>query len=351
MARHLRIQYPGALYHITARGNDRGRIFCTREDRVHLLDLLSASMERFEVHLYAYVLMTNHYHLVVQTEHPNLDRFMHGINTAYATWMNARNRRTGHLFEGRYRAISMEAEGYLLTATGYLHLNPVRTREWRKRPIAERVAHLQEYPWSSYADHTRWSRQKRNPVVGTDRVWGALSARTPREGRRRYAAYVRGWLEQEEVERQKPKHKRDEGLINPFSEVRMGCVLGSDVFRDFVQGLLSEEQALSQDLVGHRQWRREVPLPDLLASVAEVCEAPREQFYARTRPNPARDLAMYLCREVGERSLAELAREFNVKYAAVSLATNRIREHMTNDKRFRKRVLMQREALINILKT
>ncbi len=81
MARHLRIEYPGALYHITARGNDRRPIFETDEDRRHLLELLAEGMERYEVRLYAYVFLTSHYHLAVQTEHPNLHEFMHYLNT------------------------------------------------------------------------------------------------------------------------------------------------------------------------------------------------------------------------------------------------------------------------------
>ena len=111
MARHLRIEYPGALYHITARGNDRRPIFETVEDRPHLLELLTEGMERYEVRLYGYVFLTNHYHLALQTEHPNLHEFMHYLNTAYTVWVNRRNHRTGHLFEGRYKAIVMEEVG------------------------------------------------------------------------------------------------------------------------------------------------------------------------------------------------------------------------------------------------
>ena len=150
MARHLRIEYPGALYHITARGNDRRPIFATDEDRRHLLALLGEGMERYEVHLYGYVFLTYHYHLAAQTEHANLHGFMHYLNTAYTVWANKRHRRSGHLFEGRYRAIAMEEDGYLLSVSGYLHLNPVRMRGWKDRPVAERLRRVETYPWSSY---------------------------------------------------------------------------------------------------------------------------------------------------------------------------------------------------------
>ena len=127
MARHLRIEYPGALYHVMARGNDRRSIFETIEDRRHLLDLLTEALERYEVNLYSYVFMNSHYHLVVRTKHPNLNEFMHYLNTAYTVWSNLRNQRTVHLFEGRYKAIVMENAGYLLSATAYIHLNPVES--------------------------------------------------------------------------------------------------------------------------------------------------------------------------------------------------------------------------------
>lgn len=351
MARHPRIEYAGAVYHVTARGNEKRRIFFTSEDRQHFLKLLSEAIERYEATLYAYVLMENHYHLVVQTEHPNLQQFMHFVNTAYAVWMNKRNQRTGHVFEGRYKAIVMEEEGYLLSVTGYVHLNPARVRGGRDLPIGERLRHVEGYLWSSCADYTRVRRKKREPIVSCNRVWGELHARTRREGRQRYRDYIRGWLRKEEQQSRKPKRKREEAMLNPLTEVSLGCFLGGDEFRDFIRGLLSKEEELSQELVGYRRWRKDVPMKELLAKVAEVWGASIEDVMDTKRPNQARDAAMYLCREVGEKKLREIGEMFGIRYAAVSLAINRVKEKAKRDTRHAKQVSGARRKLINILKT
>ena len=351
MARHLRIEYPGALYHVAARGNDRRPIFETDEDRRHLLALLTEGVERYEVHLYAYVFLTNHYHLAAQTEHPNLHEFMHYLNTAYTVWVNKRNRRTGHLFEGRYKAIVMEEEGYLLSVSGYLHLNPVRLRGWRNRPVEERLRRVESYPWSSYRAYTRPGVKDRDPRIECDRVWGELHARTQREGYKLYGEYIRDWLIKEQEEKGKPKSKRDESEFKPLEQARLGCFLGGDQFRDFIQGLLEGDRELDQELVGHRQWRKEVPLADLLGEIAAVREVAGEELLARKKSHVERDVAMYLCREVGQRPLREIAELFGVKYAAVSLACKRVRDTASGNKRFAKRLARNRQTIINRLKT
>ena len=114
---------------------------------------------------------------MLQTEHPNLKRLMHYLNTAYTVWTNKRNRRTGHLFEGRYKAIVMQEEGYLLSVTGYVHLNPVRVSPWRSKPIEERMKHAASYPWSRYKAYTKTMPKGAQPEISCDRAWGELGER------------------------------------------------------------------------------------------------------------------------------------------------------------------------------
>ena len=350
MARHLRIEYPGALYHVTARGNDRRAIFETDEDRRHLLELLVAGMERYEVRLHAYVLLTDHYHLALQTEHPNLHEFMHYLNTAYTVWANKRNRRTGHLFEGRYKAIAMEEEGYLLSVTAYVHLNPVRTRGWKRRPPAERLRQVALYPWSSYRAYTAAGVKDRDPRMACDRVWAALHARTQREGQRRYRQYIENWLIKEQEEKRKPKKERDESEFNPLDQAQLGCFLGGDEFRDFIQGLLGVDREQDQELVGYKQWRKEIPIAGLLGQIAQARDVTEEALLTRRRSHIERDVAMYLCREIGQRSLREIGDLFGVKYSAVSVACRRVREKASGDRRFAKNVAASKESTINRLK-
>ena len=164
MARALRVQFEGAIYHITSRGNERRPIFRTDEDRLRFIEILSENIESYHLRLYAYMLMPNHYHLLLETPRANLCAFMQQFNGAYTTWFNARHKRSGHLYGGRYKAKLVEGDKYLLTLTRYVHLNPVKIKSVRNRPLEERRKLLREFLWSSYRSYAGLSR-KRDSMV------------------------------------------------------------------------------------------------------------------------------------------------------------------------------------------
>jgi putative transposase len=141
MARPLRIEYPGALYHLTSRGNAQEDIFRDDADREAFLAVLAAVVERFGWRLYAYCLMDNHYHLVVETPKANLSKGMRQLNGVYTQRFNRRHGRVGPVFQGRFKAIVVDRQAYLLELSRYVVLNPVRAR---------RVKDLARYRWSSY---------------------------------------------------------------------------------------------------------------------------------------------------------------------------------------------------------
>ena len=141
MARPLRIEFPHALYHVTSRGNERRPIFRSDRDRKTFLHLLGTAAVRFGWSVTAYVLMTNHIHLVIQTPEPNLSRGMQWLNGSYAGWFNRVHNRCGHLFQGRFHAVLVEKEGYFPEVLRYVVLNPVR---------AKMVERPEDYRWSSY---------------------------------------------------------------------------------------------------------------------------------------------------------------------------------------------------------
>ena len=141
MARALRTDFPGAVHHVTSRGNERRPIFFDDQDRKAFLEFLGQAVKRFGWSLTAYVLMTNHFHLVIQTPEPNLSRGMQWFNTAYAIWFNRRHKRWGHLYGGRFKAFVIEKETYLLEVLRYVVLNPVR---------AQLVERPEDYRWSSF---------------------------------------------------------------------------------------------------------------------------------------------------------------------------------------------------------
>lgn len=141
MARPLRIEYPGGLYHVTSRGNARQPIFKDDEDRGRFLGILALVNRRYHWICHAYCLMNNHYHLVIETPEGNLARGMRQLNGVYTQSYNRRHRRVGHLLQGRYKAIVVDKDEYLLEVCRYVVLNPVR---------AKAVEKVQQWKWSSY---------------------------------------------------------------------------------------------------------------------------------------------------------------------------------------------------------
>jgi len=141
MARPLRIEFPGALYHITSRGNARQTIFFDEEDFTDFLTVLGQVAKRYHLLLHSYCLMHNHYHLLIETPEGNLARGMRQLNGIYTQHANQRHQRVGHLLQGRYRSILVDKENYLLELSRYIALNPVR---------ANLVEDPKDWPWSAY---------------------------------------------------------------------------------------------------------------------------------------------------------------------------------------------------------
>lgn len=141
MVRPLRIEYPGAVYHVTSRGDRREPIAKDDMDRTAFLSIAGQALVRFDAHVWAYCLMGNHYHLVIRTREANLSRLMRHINGVYTQTFNRRHQLTGHLFQGRFKAILVDSDSYLLEVCRYVDLNPVR---------AHMVDRPDAYRWSSY---------------------------------------------------------------------------------------------------------------------------------------------------------------------------------------------------------
>lgn len=160
MARPLRIQYPGAVYHVTCRGNERKNIFKGDYDRKMFLYFLERSLITYTVKLYSYVLMNNHFHLLVETPLSNLAEFMRQFNIRYTGYYNRRNERTGHLYQGRYKSILVEKDAYLTVLSLYIHLNPARVKAMVKASIEEKGRIVEQYPWSSLLGYLPQGRRE-----------------------------------------------------------------------------------------------------------------------------------------------------------------------------------------------
>jgi len=178
MARPLRLQFPNALYHVTSRGNARQKIVRHDADRQAWLAALAQVVTRFGWRCYAYWLMNNHYHLLVETPSPNLAQGMRQLNGPYTQGFNRRHRQVGHVFQGRYKAILVEREAHFLALCRYVVLNPVRARL---------VAQPEDWAWSSYRATAGLAEGP--PYLTVEGIWEQFGAR-PTMAIRRYRAFV-----------------------------------------------------------------------------------------------------------------------------------------------------------------
>jgi len=199
----LRIEYEGAFYHITARGNERKRIFFGKGDYDKFKEYLLEAQDKYGYRLHCYVLMGNHYHLVIETPNGNMNKVLHYINGSYANYINRKRNRNGHLLQGRYRGILVDRDAYMLELSRYLHLNPVRAK------IVERP---EDYRQSSYRSYVKTPKET---IVTTDLILGMVSE-DGKTARRAYREYVEKGV--------------DKGDRNPLEDVYGGVILGSRGF-------------------------------------------------------------------------------------------------------------------------
>ena len=214
MARTLRIQFPGAVYHVTFRGNGRTSIFGDDSDRVRLTERVAESAEDYGVRVLMYCWMSNHGHLLVETPLGNLSAFMGSVLTGYTVYYNLRHKSCGHLMQGRFKSVVVAGDRYLLRLSRYVHLNPVHVRAVERKPEAERIAYLRDYPWSSYREYAGLDKPsgwlETSPLLALVSGRGSVSTRY-----RKYveSAIVEGDPEFVEVMESSPLAIGDEAFV------------------------------------------------------------------------------------------------------------------------------------------
>lgn len=191
MARKLRVEYQGAIYHVTIRGVERRPIFKSDRDRERFVRRMGDAVEEYGVRVYQFCLMRNHVHWLLETPKANLSAFMHKLQTAYTVYFNLRHNRAGHLMQGRYGAVPVEGDDYLLRLSRYIHLNPVFVDDALQEPLEVRMDLLRSYPWSSFRGYTGLGKTfgfvEEGPIL-------ALSGGNNEKGRQAYRRYVEGGL-------------------------------------------------------------------------------------------------------------------------------------------------------------
>ena len=204
MARPLRIEYPGAVYHVTGRGNEKKANFRTDADRMAFLDTLQRASLRYHWLCHAYCLMDNHYHLLIETPDGNLSLGMRQLNGVYTQWFNKRHKRVGHLLQGRFKAVLIQKDSHLLEACRYVVLNPVR---------AKMADHPQKWPWSSY--EATAGLKEAHPCLRTDWILSQFASRR-KTAQAAYRKFVREGMQARSL----------------WKDLRAQSILGEDDFAE-----------------------------------------------------------------------------------------------------------------------
>lgn len=332
MARLLRVQYPGAIYHVTLRGNARQAIFVDQRDRETFVARLADSVELHGIRLYLFTLMTNHVHLLCETPKGNLSSFMHQLQTGHSVFFNLRHGRTGHLVQGRYGSRVVEGDDYLLRLSRYLHLNPVYTRTMRKRSVKDRIEALRRYPWSSYQGYVGLSKPVDFVAYGP---MLALVGVKQRAQRREYRRFVETGIAE-----------TDEELVEAMKASRLS--VGSEEFRrrvwDMHIDLLSKHKR--REDVAFRRMEKTLPAEDVLEVVTEELDG--QDLSRRRKDSFGRAIAArMLCtysglsqREIGARLKwgTGAAVSMQMKKLRTAMARNRTLQNQVEgiEKRLRK---------------
>jgi putative transposase len=306
MARQWRIEFPGALYHVLSRGNGGQDIFLSNDDRHFFFHLLGALSDRFNIEIYAYVLMDNHYHLLLKTIDANLSKAMHWFGTTYARKFNLNHQAGGHLFQGRFKSIVVENDAYLVRLSCYIHRNPLRAG------IVERLA---DFPWSSYL---YYAYKKKPPEwLKTKTLFRQIPGENPNKAYR---------LEVQQYSDEKS---------SIWEEVKHGLIFGGQEFiGDIKIRFLSDKNDV--ELPQHNSLLRAFS-PDLMLKRASAhldfdLEAARNARKIGPGDKDKRDLLVYLLWQAGRLSNAEIGAYFGLTYSSVSRRVKIISDRMLIDR-------------------
>lgn len=332
MARPLRVERPGAWYHVTGRGVERRPIFRDDRDRKRWLALAAEAVSIFGWVLHGYVQMDNHYHLIVELVEANLSRGMQWFQTSYSMGFNRRHGRVGPLVQGRFKALVVDPVAWGLELSRYVHLNPVRTArmgldkrarradrlgargEPHAQRVRQRVQQLRNYRWSSYRAYV--GLEKTPEWLTCEVVLGLGGRGTRREQQQAYGKYVESAIR--------------EGLKeSPWEHLEGQMILGSTRFvqeiRSCVRGVM-REQPQRRALAQRPKWVQVV-------KVAETMKAEKWADFRDRHGDWGRELALYLGRKMAAVPLRELGTAAGgMDYAAVSVAIKRFERRLAADK-------------------
>lgn len=301
MSRPLRITFPGAFYHITARGNEGRQIFKDVRDREKFLSYLESAVQRYRAAVHVYCLMRNHYHLLLETPVGNLPEIMHHINGAYTTHFNVKHQRSGHLLHGRYKAILIEKDQYAKELSRYIHLNPIR---------AKMVDTPEQYPWSSYRYFIGLKKAPEWLVIDFILSYFGDKVSSAQKG---YRDFVNAMVGQK--------------FKNPLEGVVSSTILGTKDFIESIRDRYLTNRQFDSNLPALRTLLGRPSIQEIMDEVKSIF--PRDRLLTR-------GVGLYLCQKYTGERLKEIGKHFGIGESGVSQASRRIAVRISQDNKLKK---------------
>ena len=319
MARPLRIEHEGALWHVTSRGNERKSIFRDDHDRERFLALLGEAVVKYGWILIDYMLLGNHFHLTILTPETTLSRGMQWLNSQYVRWFNRRHRRVGHLFQGRFDGTLVDSDSYFLRLCRYVVRNPVR---------AGMVGHPKDWKWSSFA--AKAGLVPAPPWLDTDITLNRFHSTDRKEAQRLYCEWVTAL---------------DAGNDRPFDEVKNRIYLGSEEWMETIQALIDEEPRSPEHPKVQRHVRRPT-MDQVVTAVAETFDIAPADLRCRGGGAP-RMLAAWLGVYDGVHFHRSIASALGVGCSRSSALVQQCKRELARDPLLRDFAQRAREKLAN----
>lgn len=331
MSRPLRIEYPGAWYHVMNRGANYKNIFTDDDDREMFLQLIEETNEIQKIIIHAYCLMDNHYHLLVKTPEGGLGRAMRHLNGVYTQRFNRKNLRDGPLFRGRYKAIVIDKEAYLLELVRYIHMNPAKNKN--------DIHKLLSYPWSSNIYYL--GKKKKPNWLKTSNVLCLFSA-NPRDQRFLYKEFITDRIPEE--------------IRNIYSKKKLSPILGDLSFREWVKRSFVKDQIENYEIPEANKKTAGPTADQVLKVITKWYKVDMTQLKVKRRGvgNEPRQVGIYLCRHLCGLSLKDINSIFSLDaYTTTSMAIAKVKKNISGDKSFKDRVekikslVSNKQSLVN----
>ncbi|MBU0693310.1 MAG: transposase [Candidatus Omnitrophica bacterium] len=306
MARPYRLQGENCFYHITSRGDNRKNIFISDYDFEKFLEYLQLAKDKYKFNLYAYCLMSNHYHLFLETLQPNLSKIMQYINTAYTVYYNKKRNKTGHLFQGRFKSLLVDQDSYFLELTRYIHLNPVK---------AKIVDLPQKYKWSSFKGYIK-------PKTDKYIDYPELNSYLP----------------------MKPSHYKDFVLNSIgkkdtlFDSIYAGFFLGG---KDFIEDKLAKfkSEIDSGDFAHKRKLQPAISIDDIISVTGKIFKEDKESTIAKKHSHSfTRKIVIFITRKATPLTNKQIGEYFNISDSAVTKAGNIVEASLKESKQLKRKL-------------